>query len=1126
MIKKLSTLLTVFVFFGAMTINAAGLDTSIKLHLGQNSGLYQLVVADREVNQVVSVETEGGANFLILRPAISSFDPNSYWCVTVTQENKGQTPIYDFMNKGKQCFLDASMDLFQNLGETSSYIGLGGEIGGWAYSKTFEEGIDSQPQPLFSYFTHDSVVYIVRDGSLLKLQKQLGTSEAPANALRVKLVPIKGFQLTAAQINNKLGLLIDEVSTNNVKLTFVPDKNNTSIVNPFSEIGFKATDVEPGFVQIWNHYGKVDSLLYVDTSYTNYNGAKFLAFKHAKDASAISAISDQAKFEFTYFPTNDSLVIQVMQATYTAGADGSFKNAGPQTLKDQLKHTLGTLNIGVNTAEEYANNMSQGNFVTVQDLVKADQIRIVTIRDEKESDVNLGYKGCSLSSNLISLTDSVYTIQNAAGEYLAVPIANCLSGTTQLNNAYTLNNVYTQWISVEATSQDVNHMPAYQWVVLKSKTNKYFESTSPVMVFNREYPYVTFTVQLIKDTVKNVIRPSLLFTPALGAMTNHQDIGSGFAGGVTFNAVPDIKDATIGYKTLTPEQLKYETALYSLKYFNPYVKNMYVAKNGVNLTATGDSTATFAIKSIPDFAVNQPYGFGSTYATAQYVGRISTLATLVRTPYVLSTGNMDVGSSDNDPTRGDSVVATDNTIAVPFFFKENNHYNGEHYYALVVAEPEIIIKDVVLMKFPNMYPRCLKVGVSDDKLSAMLQLQCGCESRTSSFAIEITDLSLYRHFNNANLGEVEGTDSFKFVEKTRLEYLMDENNVNLQNKKWEADNNHTIDYLGIWTPDKASLNGKALGLRLDTVWVNRGLGLIKPQYLISVDRHEVAGTDTIPCTETTPHHDINGNVTDAKHCAHAIPGHKGYVYGKYLISFADSANIVPYTDVENGYYRLAFKPAIHMTDYLIMLASDDQLTPIDSLSPVALVAKYKATGYKGNGKVLDLRGDNHKNYTWSFRYTNPGKGAVATTEGIDNEFLIESRGFITGTNIYGNDIAPENAAWVKMQNGCLCLTNPSSEFNSAKTGGDGALIFNVKRLTTGDAMVTDAATVTASEFSVIAGKGQVTINGAVGKKVVVSNILGQTVANTVLTSDNATIAAPTGIVVVVVGGEAIKAVVK
>ena len=134
---------------------------------------------------------------------------------------------------------------------------------------------------------------------------------------------------------------------------------------------------------------------------------------------------------------------------------------------------------------------------------------------------------------------------------------------------------------------------------------------------------------------------------------------------------------------------------------------------------------------------------------------------------------------------------------------------------------------------------------------------------------------------------------------------------------------------------------------------------------------------------------------------------------------------------------------------------------------------------------------------------------------------------IESNNFDGQNIAPEYAAWVKMQNGCLCLTNETSEFNSAKTGGDGALIFNVKKLAAGDAMVTDAATVTASDFAVIAGEGQVTINGAAGKKVVVSNILGQTVANTVLTSDNATIAAPAGVVVVAVEGEAaVKAIVK
>ena len=66
-----------------------------------------------------------------------------------------------------------------------------------------------------------------------------------------------------------------------------------------------------------------------------------------------------------------------------------------------------------------------------------------------------------------------------------------------------------------------------------------------------------------------------------------------------------------------------------------------------------------------------------------------------------------------------------------------------------------------------------------------------------------------------------------------------------------------------------------------------------------------------------------------------------------------------------------------------------------------------------------------------------------------------------------------------------------------------------------------------SEVKVIAGNGNVQIVGAQGKKVVVSNILGQTIANTVISSDNATIAAPAGVVVVAVEGEeAVKAIVK
>ena len=74
---------------------------------------------------------------------------------------------------------------------------------------------------------------------------------------------------------------------------------------------------------------------------------------------------------------------------------------------------------------------------------------------------------------------------------------------------------------------------------------------------------------------------------------------------------------------------------------------------------------------------------------------------------------------------------------------------------------------------------------------------------------------------------------------------------------------------------------------------------------------------------------------------------------------------------------------------------------------------------------------------------------------------------------------------------------------------------------------TSSDEVAVSEVTVIAGKGKVTIANAAGKKVVISNILGQTVANTIITSDNATIAAPAGVVVVAVEGEeAVKAIVK
>ncbi len=119
------------------------------------------------------------------------------------------------------------------------------------------------------------------------------------------------------------------------------------------------------------------------------------------------------------------------------------------------------------------------------------------------------------------------------------------------------------------------------------------------------------------------------------------------------------------------------------------------------------------------------------------------------------------------------------------------------------------------------------------------------------------------------------------------------------------------------------------------------------------------------------------------------------------------------------------------------------------------------------------------------------------TENEDGDYVLKANGnyvvyVINGNLVYGTD-AKEAEAFV-------------IEVTSAPTANEG---------------------IATSEVKVIAGEGNVTISGAAGKKVVISNILGQVVANTVVSSDNATIAAPAGVVVVAVEGEAaVKAIVK
>ena len=114
----------------------------------------------------------------------------------------------------------------------------------------------------------------------------------------------------------------------------------------------------------------------------------------------------------------------------------------------------------------------------------------------------------------------------------------------------------------------------------------------------------------------------------------------------------------------------------------------------------------------------------------------------------------------------------------------------------------------------------------------------------------------------------------------------------------------------------------------------------------------------------------------------------------------------------------------------------------------------------------------------------------------------------------------ENLYWIR-QNGEY-LTNINGKLTLA---GDRTNALKVEIADT-DAPTANESINAAEAVQVVAANGAVIVKGAEGKNVVVSTILGKVVANEVLNSDNETIAAPAGIVVVSVDGESFKIAVK
>lgn len=271
-----------------------------------------------------------------------------------------------------------------------------------------------------------------------------------------------------------------------------------------------------------------------------------------------------------------------------------------------------------------------------------------------------------------------------------------------------------------------------------------------------------------------------------------------------------------------------------------------------------------------------------------------------------------------------------------------------------------------------------------------------------------------------------------------------------------------------------------------------GKGSWRQEYLLAVD--VVDYEDGYMCPFNPLHNDQTwrDEHNNGKPCADAVKV-KDFKTGRYLVNLVDSAKAQSEAGVKDAknefmfqnylssqpYYKLGFVAATHVEDSLIIASTND--TIIVSSNNFA------------DAKVCDF----------AFHYVGENSFVIETA--YDYKTWIDE---LTEENKY-----KATKGWIKYHNGLPVVTPVRTE----------AEVFTLEA--NDDATANEDVAV--SEVKVIAGEGNVAIVGAAGKKVVVSNILGQVVANTVISSDNATIAAPAGVVIVAVEGEAaVKAIVK
>ena len=422
--------------------------------------------------------------------------------------------------------------------------------------------------------------------------------------------------------------------------------------------------------------------------------------------------------------------------------------------------------------------------------------------------------------------------------------------------------------------------------------------------------------------------------------------------------------------------------------------------------------------------------------------------------------------------------------------------------------------DIIFNTYKSQKYASARVSVDDNTLDLTKALLSdkftNSEIRVSAFEVAVNNSPLYRRFNGVapeTYGDAANAPlNLKFYRHNNdAEYLFE--NYSSENKYRDGIVDNSISFLGVNNAFQfAESETRSYTMFVDTAYVRNNTRM--PQYLIGV-KPEVVEGEVILCDASTHQHKTPEEALACEHTQIKV----GFTRAMYLFNAQDSIDNGNY-DYQGkaaygaaGYTRLAFKDAVHAQDTLYIL------------NPGVTTEQLKEANFKNDdlfSKKIALDNNKHKNVVFQFRLIDSD----------NNRFLIESEAEQNGSAVLNKDlqnvcVAPMRGGWVKVQNGVPVIAR-FQDFNEAIRQAE---VFDVNDEIKYDAVDNDEIAV--EGVSVVAGNGQVTIMGAAGKNVTITNILGKVIASQVIASDNATIAVPAGIVAVAVEGEAaVKAIVK